>query len=71
MDLYLQNSSRFGSKHCIFWDWASSIDHHIVPQAKPALLEACYVPCDEKFSVFSGKWPVFLLSLRLLKMWTF
>ena len=52
MDLYLQNSSRFGSKYCIFGDWASSIDHHIVPQAKPALLEACYVPCDENFSHF-------------------
>ena len=53
-----------------FWG-LDIIDHHIVPQPKPALLEACYVPCDEKFPIFSVKWPVFLLSLRLLKMWTF
>ena len=59
LDLYLQNLSRFGSKYCIFGDWTLPIHHHVVPQAKPVLLEACYVPCDEKFSVFSGNGPFF------------
>ena len=59
MDLYSQNLSRFGSKYCIFGDWASFIHHHIAPQANSVLLEACYVPCDEKFLFTRGNGPFF------------